>query len=81
MCLECGFYNGKQIMDIEAEKTKRNARIQAKKERISAEAKVATPESSRETVEEISTKDTSKEAKEKNRVDKKPERRPEKRPK
>ena len=34
MCLECGYYNGRQVMDLEAEKAKRDARIQAKKEII-----------------------------------------------
>jgi large subunit ribosomal protein L32 len=34
MCLECGYYNGRQVMDLSALKAKRDARIQAKKERI-----------------------------------------------
>jgi len=34
MCLECGYYNGRQVMDLEALKAKRDARIKAKKERI-----------------------------------------------
>ena len=37
MCLNCGFYNGRQVMDLTAEKAKRDARIQAKNERISSE--------------------------------------------
>ena len=40
MCLSCGFYNGRQVMDLVAEKAKRVARLQAKHERISAEAGV-----------------------------------------
>lgn len=34
MCLECGYYNGRQVMNLEADKAKRDARIKAKEERI-----------------------------------------------
>jgi len=34
MCLECGYYNGRQVMNLEELKAKRDARIKAKKERI-----------------------------------------------
>jgi large subunit ribosomal protein L32 len=34
MCLECGFYKGRQVMDLKAQKDKRTARMQAKKEAI-----------------------------------------------
>ena len=34
MCLSCGYYNGRQVMDLEADKAKRDARIKAKEERI-----------------------------------------------
>lgn len=37
MCLECGYYNGRQVMDLTAEKAKRDARIKAKQERIKNE--------------------------------------------
>lgn len=37
MCLTCGYYNGRQVMDLTAEKTKRDARIKAKEERIKNE--------------------------------------------
>lgn len=37
MCLECGFYKGRQVMDLKAKKDKRTARMQAKKEAISAQ--------------------------------------------
>ena len=40
MCLSCGYYNGRQVMDLEAEKSKREARIKAKEERIKADAGV-----------------------------------------
>jgi hypothetical protein len=37
MCLECGYYNGRQVMDLAGEKAKRDARIKAKEERIKNE--------------------------------------------
>lgn len=63
-------------MDLEAEKTKRDARIKAKEERIRAEGSVPSPDTV-ETTENASTEDTSKEAKEENVKDKKPEKKPE----
>lgn len=45
MCLNCGYYNGRQVMDLTAEKAKRDARIKAKEDRIKNEfgAPEATP--------------------------------------
>ena len=37
MCLSCGYYNGRQVMDLASEKAKRDARIKAKEERIKNE--------------------------------------------
>lgn len=37
MCLNCGFYNGRQVMDLTSIKAKRDARIKAKHERITNE--------------------------------------------
>jgi len=37
MCLECGHYKGRQVMDLKAQKDKREARIKAKKEAIRAQ--------------------------------------------
>ncbi len=34
MCLDCGFYKGRQVMDLAAQKDKRTARMNAKKEAI-----------------------------------------------
>lgn len=76
MCLECGYYNGRQVMDLEAEKAKREARIKAKEERIKAEAGVPAPEVN-EVSEPVSQEDESKAAKEENTQDKKPEKKPE----
>ena len=32
MCLECGFYNGRQIVDMAAKKKAREERLQAKRD-------------------------------------------------
>ncbi len=37
MCLSCGYYNGRQVMDLASEKAKRDARIKLKQERIKSE--------------------------------------------
>ncbi len=37
MCLECGFYNGRQVMDLAAKKKAREERMQAKKDTIKAQ--------------------------------------------
>jgi hypothetical protein len=34
MCLDCGFYNGKMVVDMKAKTEARNARISAKREAI-----------------------------------------------
>lgn len=44
MCLECGYYNGRMVMDLKAEKAKRDARMQAKAERIRNELGASQPE-------------------------------------
>ncbi len=38
MCLHCGFYNGRQVIDLKAKNDARAARMQAKREAINAEA-------------------------------------------
>ncbi|MCD5381929.1 MAG: 50S ribosomal protein L32 [Candidatus Pacebacteria bacterium] len=68
MCLECGFYKGRQVLDIEAQKAKREARMQAKRERISAEAGTeqaeadAATQGTETTTEAVATADEKKEA-------------------
>jgi large subunit ribosomal protein L32 len=37
MCLNCGYYNGRQVMDLVKKKEEREARIQAKQERMKNE--------------------------------------------
>lgn len=43
MCLDCGFYNGKMVVDMAAKKKDREARLQAKREAMQsmAEAQAA----------------------------------------
>ncbi len=38
MCLDCGFYKGKQVMDLSTQKAKREARMQAKRDAISSQS-------------------------------------------
>lgn len=58
MCLACGYYKGKQVMDLEAEKAKRDARIKAKEERIKNQLGEAAPvvDTAVETKEEVKAK-------------------------
>ncbi len=37
MCLSCGYYNGRQVVDLTTEKAKRDARLKAKEESIKNE--------------------------------------------
>jgi len=43
MCLDCGFYKGRQVIDLAAKKAGRMARMQAKKEAISSQSESITP--------------------------------------
>lgn len=45
MCLECGYYNGRQVIDLETKKTEREARMKAKRDAIGEAAKESVPES------------------------------------
>ena len=49
MCLECGFYNGRMVVDMKAQKASRDARIQAKKSAIKAQAAQAASEDAAQT--------------------------------
>lgn len=44
MCLECGFYKGRQVIDLAAKKQARNERLKAKREAIRAEEGESQPE-------------------------------------
>jgi hypothetical protein len=43
MCLDCGFYKGRVVIDLAAKKKDREARILAKKEAIQGQAAEQTP--------------------------------------
>ena len=43
MCLECGFYKDRQVIDLAAKKAKRNERMQAKKDAVSSQAEAVVP--------------------------------------
>jgi large subunit ribosomal protein L32 len=51
MCLECGFYKGRQVMDLSGQKAKREARMQAKKDAITSQAEAITPTQAEEVSE------------------------------
>ena len=55
MCLECGYYNGRQVLDLAKAKTEREARMSAKKEQIKNELGVSseTPTPAEEPKEEV----------------------------
>ena len=38
MCLSCGFYNGRQVMDLATKKQEREERMRAKREMIKTQA-------------------------------------------
>lgn len=58
MCLTCGYYNGRQVMDLTAEKAKRDARIKTKEDRIKNELGTAseTPKPVSEVPKEVKGK-------------------------
>jgi len=43
MCLDCGFYKGRVVIDLAAKKKDRSARILAKKEAIQGQAAEQSP--------------------------------------
>lgn len=72
MCLECGFYNGRQVIDLAADKEKREARMKAKKDFIKTQSAVPQPETT-EVVEPVAEEQVEKVTKEKTPKSKKPE--------
>jgi len=76
MCLACGYYKGRQVMDLAAQKQKREARIKAKQERIRAEAAQGMPEP-QQNADDVSTDDTHKEAREEHTHSQNAQKRPE----
>ena len=63
MCLECGFYKGRQVMDPAGQKAKREARMQAKKDAITSQAEAIAPTEA-EAVSEAEVVETQEETKE-----------------
>lgn len=62
MCLACGFYNGRQVIDLEAKNKARQERLEAKRDTIKAQAEEATRTEAEEASQ--STPDTSNTSKE-----------------
>ncbi len=75
MCLSCGYYNGKQVVDLEKDAREREARMKAKRERIRTELGTPAPVGE-ETVEKLPATEEKKEPKSRVRS-KKPEKKPE----
>lgn len=75
MCLSCGYYNGRQVMDLETQKTKRDARIKAKEDRISADTGTGETVTGAHPEHKEVMKDTHKEAPESTEQTKRPVRR------
>ena len=49
MCLNCGFYNGKMVVDLASKKKAREARIEAKRDMIRSQNGETSPEAETET--------------------------------
>lgn len=58
MCPECGFYKGRQVLDVAGDKAKREVRLQAKRDAIASTYAAGTTEESTET--EVETKEEKK---------------------
>ncbi len=48
MCLECGWYNGRQVIDLKAKKTAREERMKQKREAVEAAATDLSPKAEEE---------------------------------
>ncbi len=51
MCLECGYYNGRQVMNLDEKKAERMARMAKKREAIKAQAESIAPTEAAEVAE------------------------------
>jgi hypothetical protein len=63
MCLECGFYKGKLVIDLTAKKQARAERMAAKKAAIAEQTAQLAPEPEATEVEEKTTKEEKSEGK------------------
>jgi len=61
MCLDCGFYKGRQVVDMTAKKQAREARLQAKREMREAQEGIFQPEEEATQAVEAETKEENKE--------------------
>lgn len=52
MCLACGFYNGRQVIDLAAKREARQARMQAKQDAIRSQAEQVVPSEAEEVSQE-----------------------------
>jgi len=75
MCLSCGYYNGRQVMDLGTMKAKRDARIKAKEERIRSDFGTTETVTDAHLEHKETPKDTHKEARENKDQTKRPVRR------
>ncbi len=66
MCLSCGYYKGRQVLDLATVKASRDARIKAKRERAAVDAGV--PATPREEVAEEKAEKAEKKAPKKTRA-------------
>lgn len=57
MCLECGFYKGRQVMDLASKKKARDERIAKKKELIKTQQELIAPTEA-DTVAEMAPQET-----------------------
>lgn len=53
MCLSCGYYKGRQVLDLETLKARRDARIKAKEERLAVDSGVDAPTEVKEAAPEV----------------------------
>ncbi len=70
MCLSCGYYKGRQVLDLATAKAGRDARIKAKHDRIAVDGGVSTPEAAREVVAEAVAEEKTEKVAKKSRATK-----------
>lgn len=56
MCLSCGYYKGRQVLDLETLKTRRDARIKAKEERLAVDSGIDAPTEVKESAPAVEEK-------------------------
>lgn len=70
MCLSCGYYKGRQVLDLATLKTDRAARIKAKQDRMGVDTGVSAPEATREVVADTTKEEKGEEVAKKTRTGK-----------